>query len=256
MKTMIRLALAAIIAMQSMAVSAQDSIEASVNADFVSRYIWRGQDRGGLSIQPQARVSWKGLFGQLNGSTGLHKEDRQEINITLGYQLAGFNIGVTDYWSTGIDPENRYLFYDKQEGAHQFEGNLGYKCKYFSLQGYCMFWGNDHKPGETKQAYSTYIELAVPFRLGEIDWNVRAGMTPMQSSGSWNIETVQTMVGEREIKIPEYNYAEQAACITAALRATKDIDLGDVRMPVFAELNANPYLKKAWLVFGFSIIPF
>lgn len=31
---------------------AQDKVEASAGADLVSGYIWRGQDLGGVSIQP------------------------------------------------------------------------------------------------------------------------------------------------------------------------------------------------------------
>ena len=33
---------------------AQDKVEASVGADIVSGYIWRGQDLGGVSLQPSA----------------------------------------------------------------------------------------------------------------------------------------------------------------------------------------------------------
>ena len=40
---------------------AQDKVEASVGADFVSGYIWRGQDLGGVSIQPTLSVSYKGF---------------------------------------------------------------------------------------------------------------------------------------------------------------------------------------------------
>ena len=36
---------------------AQDKVEASVGADLVSGYIWRGQDLGGVSVQPH----WKSL---------------------------------------------------------------------------------------------------------------------------------------------------------------------------------------------------
>lgn len=31
---------------------AQDKVEASVGADLVSGYVWRGQDLGGVSVQP------------------------------------------------------------------------------------------------------------------------------------------------------------------------------------------------------------
>lgn len=39
---------------------AQDKVEASVGADLVSGYIWRGQDLGGVSIQPTLSVLTKG----------------------------------------------------------------------------------------------------------------------------------------------------------------------------------------------------
>ena len=42
-------------------VKAQDKVEASVGADLVSGYIWRGQDLGGASIQPAAGISYKGF---------------------------------------------------------------------------------------------------------------------------------------------------------------------------------------------------
>ena len=45
-----------------------------------------------------------------------------------------------------------------------------------------MFWGNDHKINGDR-AYSTYVELSVPFRAGGLDWDVRAGITPMESAG-------------------------------------------------------------------------
>ena len=40
---------------------AQDKVEASVGADLVSGYIWRGQDLGGVSNQPSLGISYKGL---------------------------------------------------------------------------------------------------------------------------------------------------------------------------------------------------
>ena len=39
----------------------QDKVEASVGADLVSSYIWRGKELGDVSIQPSVSLSWKGL---------------------------------------------------------------------------------------------------------------------------------------------------------------------------------------------------
>ena len=48
--TMSILALAAFAAPDAM--MAQDGVEATVSADVVSSYIWRGQDMGGAAVQP------------------------------------------------------------------------------------------------------------------------------------------------------------------------------------------------------------
>ena len=33
-----------------------------VGADLVSSYLWRGQNLGGLSIQPSVTLGWKGIY--------------------------------------------------------------------------------------------------------------------------------------------------------------------------------------------------
>ncbi len=232
--------------------SAQKRVEGTVGADVISHYIWRGQDRGGFSIQPSMSASWQGLSLGVFGSTGFSSDDTQEIDVTLGYERWGVNIGVTDYWETGIDENNRYLHVEK-EGAHQLEGNIGYTCKYFSLQAYTVFWGRDRK-WNGDRAYSTYIELGVPFSLGGVDWQLRGGFTPFESAGE-RIPKVENgyYTGKYDYN---YYYAEGFACVEAALRATKTLDIGFSKMPVFAELNVNPYLQTAQMVFGITIQPF
>ena len=59
--------------------AAQDKPEASVGVDFVSGYLWRGQDLGNVSIQPSAEVGYKGFALTGWGSVGFDKEDTKEI---------------------------------------------------------------------------------------------------------------------------------------------------------------------------------
>ena len=77
---------------------AQDKVEASVSADLVSGYIWRGQDLGGVSLQPGMSVGYKGFSLGAWGSVGLESTDTKEFDLTLGYSTGGFSISVTDYW--------------------------------------------------------------------------------------------------------------------------------------------------------------
>lgn len=233
---------------------AQDKPKAYLDADIVSRYMWRGIDMAGVSIQPEVSLKWKGLFIDAQGSVGIESTDVKEIDLSLGYERYGFNIGVTDYWSSGIEENDLYFKYEKK-GAHQLEANIGYTCKYGSLQAYTMFWGNDFKINGD-QAYSTYLELTVPFKLGGVDWKLGVGGTFMESAGRKESETEKTSDGDITRTKYFYYYAEGPACVMASLRATKNINIGNVSLPVFAELHTNPYLQKAHLLFGITIRPF
>ena len=76
---------------------AQDKVEASVGADIVSGYIWRGQDLGGVSLQPSASIAYKGFSLEAWGSVGIEKTnadgyDAKELDLILGYSTGGFSI--------------------------------------------------------------------------------------------------------------------------------------------------------------------
>ena len=59
---------------------AQDKVEASVGADIVSSYIWRGENLGGMSVQPSLSLEYKGLSLEAWGSAGLQKDDEKELD--------------------------------------------------------------------------------------------------------------------------------------------------------------------------------
>lgn len=232
---------------------AQDSPEASLQVDLVSRYMWRGQQLSGAALQPNVEVSWKGIYVGAWGSMPFDNSESDEIDLNIGYRSPfGVNIGVTDYWNSGIAFKDIYMGYKKQQTAHQFEGNIGYECKYGSLQAYTYFWGNDYKL-TGKQAFSTYIELAVPFRLAGIDWTAMAGVVPFES-GYYMQWTDEYALYSYEAK----NYdTDGFACVMAALRAEKELNLfGSLKLPVFVELHANPYMQTANIMAGFSIKAF
>ena len=232
---------------------AQERIEASIDADIVSHYWWRGIDKGHVSIQPEASLSWQGLKLSVDGNTGFDSDDAHEINLKLQYSKFGFNIGAIDYWTSGIDANNRYFYYNEKKGGHQFEGNIGYTCDYFSLQAYTVVWGGDYKINGDK-AYSTFVELSIPFKLGGIDWDLRGGITPFESAG-YQTEKPATDGWPAGGYQNNYYYADGFSCVMASLRATKSLDLGFTEIPLFAEFHSNPYMRRADLIFGITIKP-
>ncbi len=215
----------------------KEKIETTIAADFVTQYIWRGQDLGSVAVQPTLGVSYKGLSLTAWGSYGLtNANDVKEFDLTLAYSLGGFNIGITDYWfSTGLDPDSRYFKYDAHGTNHVFEANIGYDFGPVALQWFTNFTGNDGINKDGKRAYSSYVEANVPFSLAGVDWTATAGAVPYAT----------TMYGTTGFAITNLT-----------LRATKSIKVTDsFSIPIFGQLTGNPCSQKAYLVLGFTLQP-
>lgn len=238
MKKVIRLTvLTAMSLFTATAVEAKTEIETTLAADVVSQYIWRGLDSGHTSFQPTLGIGYKGLSLTAWGSTGLtDSSDTREFDLTLGYTISGFNVGITDYWfSNGLDPLSRYFKYDAHGTNHVFEANVGYDFGWASIQWFTNFAGNDGRTKSDKRAYSSYFEISVPFRLGGMSWSATAGAVPYATSF--------------------YN-TEGFAVTNISLRVTKDIRITDsFSIPIFGQITANPSSQDAYLVFGFTLRP-
>jgi len=208
-----------------------------LSGDIVSSYIWRGQDLGNVSLQPTLGVAYKGLSLTAWGSVGLTTPaDTKEFDLTLAYTLGGFNIGITDYWfNAGLDPENRYFKYDAHGTNHVYEANIGYDFGLASVQWYTNFSGNDGVNKDGDRAYSSYVEVVVPFKLSAIDWTATAGAVPFAT---------------------DFYGTNGFAVTNLALKATKDIKVTDTfSIPIFAQVAANPCSQKAYLVLGLTLQP-
>ena len=216
---------------------AQDKLEASVGADFVSRYIWRGLDLGGVHFQPTLGLDWKGLSLSAWGSVGIsNPADTKEFDLTLSYTIGGFNIGVTDYWfDAGLDPLDRYFMYRSDCTNHVFEANIGYDFGFAAIQWYTNFAGNDGVSPAGKRAFSSYLELSAPFSLGGADWSAAVGVVPFPT---------------------DFYGTEKFALVNLSLTASKEIAVTDsFSIPVFAQVAANPYTRDAFFVIGFTLQP-
>ena len=232
-----KIVLMAMIIATGMSATAQDKVETTVAADFVSSYIWRGLDCGSTAVQPTLGVAYKGLSLSAWGSYGLtNSNDTKEFDLTLAYTTGGFNVGITDYWfSEGLDPDARYFKYGAHGTNHVFEANIGYDFGPVALQWYTNFTGNDGVNKSGKRAYSSYFEATAPFKLAKIDWTATVGIVPYAT----------TFYGTTGF-----------AVTNLSLRATKDIKITDsFSIPIFGQVTGNPCTQKAYLVFGFTLQP-
>lgn len=212
---------------------AQDKLEATIAADFVSQYIWRGLDCGNISVQPTLGVAYKGFSLSAWGSVGFKSEDTKEFDLTASYTTGGLTVAVTDYWFD--EPEPRYFYYNAHSTSHVFEASVAYDFGLLSAAWYTNFAGNDGLNKSQKRAYSSYAEVNVPFRLATCQWTGTIGAVPYATT---------------------FYDTSGFAVTNIALKASKDIKITDTfAIPLFAQVIANPSSQKAYFVVGFTLQP-
>ena len=64
-------------------------MEASVGVDLVSGYVWRGQDLGGVSLQPAVSVAYKGFSLEAWGLSLIHICVYLDNAVVLAFGVVG-----------------------------------------------------------------------------------------------------------------------------------------------------------------------
>lgn len=232
--------IAMILAIATVPAFGQDKVEGSIGTDLVSSYLWRGQQCAFVSLQPTASLNWKGLSLGAWGSVAIVPQDKfkgtqDELDISLSYNIKGFNVGVTDYFFA----DNGHPYF-KHGGigktAHTFEGTVGYAWKYLEFNWYTNFAGNDGAGKNRKRAYSSYMQLDVPFHWVHIDWKATIGAVPYTTDFYAQDDSHGFHINQ------------------VALRAEYPIQCGKkFQLPVYAQLMANPSNRNFYYMFGFTI---
>lgn len=229
------LAVAFIAALGTSTMRAQENnnqVEVSIGADLVSKYIWRGQDCGGASVQPSISIAKSGFSLTAWGSVGFDSDDTEEIDLTFAYETGGFSIAITDYWFNyqGENDKKGYFKYAAHKTPHVFEATIGYDFGPVVLSWNTNFAGDDYAKENGKRAYSSYAEAIVPFKLGGFDFAAEVGLTPWEGAYSSGFNVVNISLG-----------------------ASKEIKVTDsFSMPAFAKLTFNPNEDRAYFAFGLS----
>lgn len=215
---------------------AQDSIQTcsfSLNADLVSRYIWRGQlYSAAFNIQPYASFT-KGQF--TFGTWGTYALDNSysEIDFYVSWQFKNFGLTVSDYCTLDeVSGETRYFSFKKNTTPHALEGTATLMLSEnfpLNITASTFFYGSDRD--SSGNLYSTYFELSYPFSKNGYDFNVFAGGTPSEGL-----------------------YGHKAGMVNVGVSAEKTIRITEsFELPVSMQLAANPLANYLFLVFSLTL---
>mgnify|MGYP002535402813 FL=1 len=235
-KGLLLLSVVSAVELTSGMIHAQPKTEISIGGDLVSTYVWRGVYQSGFSLQPEIGLSVGGFTVGVWGSTDL--DNFKEVDLSVGYSVKGFSVGVTDYWWGGQRlGDGRFSPYFKYGDTHYFEGTLVYEFgeKFpLGISWSTMFAGADKKENGDR-AWSSYVELIYSFSVGSVELTAAAGAAPW-AAPAW---------------LPgEYDGFQIS---NVSLKASRAIPLSEkYEIPIFAQLAVNPQLNYINFVIGLS----
>lgn len=207
----------------------ENNFEADVNIDVISTYVWRGQKLDDAAAQPSLTVSYRGLSLNAWGSASLVGTGYKEFDLTLAYTIGGFTAQVCDYWCA--NDNTKYFEYTADSTIHTFEAGVAYNFGKLSIGWYTNFYGAIGTKENGDDAYSSYFEIAAPFKFGGLEWQAALGVTPWEN---------------------DYYGADDFAIINCSLMATKEFELQKLTLPVFAQITANPKANRLYFTVGVS----
>ncbi len=224
------------------------SLSLNANADFVSRYIWRGLNVNDQpNIQPSITFEYSGLGFGFWGSYGLTHQNSsdeyystsQEIDTWLSYSFSpasviNLSIIATDYYypNGGIRIGSFNNFDNvKGAGAHTVEAGVtvaGSETFPLSLSGYVNVYNDKGKNIYFQVDYSTTIQ--------EVDFGAFVGAA----------------AGSKDN--PGYYGTDKFNLIDIGLKASKQIKISeDFSLPVSCSYVLNPQAEISYLVFVLSL---
>ena len=164
----------------SFAEEPEPSVTLSVGADVVSSYLWRGQECGGFSVQPSATVTFNkaGISIGAWASAELFEKGGDALNMTefdlslTWNPIEALTVGVTDYYFHTDGYFGSWNF--SSCSSHTLEANLAYDFGPLALAWNTVVAGYDVGPNDDR-AYSTYVEVSAPWKLGGIDGSAAVG---------------------------------------------------------------------------------
>lgn len=147
--------------------SSESSVSVSANVDFVSKYIWRGQDYGHTpSIQPGLSATWHDFTIGTWGAYRLTGDGDDELDFYISKTIGPVSFAVWDYWSYSKANPSRFTNYTAETTSHLLEGQIlfsGGEKLPFNLLGSWLFYGAD-------PSKSIYVELQyiLPIKSSEL----------------------------------------------------------------------------------------
>jgi hypothetical protein len=209
-------------------VQAQEEEESTspfdLGADVVTNYVWRGTKFGGPSIQPYIELGLGNFAVGTWGSFSLNGDDILENDFYLSYSISDLSISLTDYYYQGP------LFdFSDTSGSHAFEIGAAYSISGFNISaGYVL--NETGADGAGSSGGDLYVEAGYSFKNFDVFLGAGNGWYTIEDPGK----------------------DDEFGIVNVGLSTSKEIKVGEFKLPVSGSVIVNPQAERAYLVVGFS----
>lgn len=166
--------------------SSQENLQAYLQTDLTSAYLWRGQKNAGVSLQPVAGIRWHGFnlfaWGNVQLCPPAGKPDKHEIDLFLKYSpTKALSMGLKNvYVNTRGDG---FLSYGSiPHAANGLDAFVAYDFRMFNFEWSTTIAGYDGYNHSGKRAYGSYLTLNAPFKVVTFDCTATVGIVPYYCS--------------------------------------------------------------------------
>ncbi|MBR7068773.1 MAG: hypothetical protein IKI28_10720 [Bacteroidales bacterium] len=215
----------------------QSDFSADFSAELRNRRMWRGFVSSRVpELITSIDLSYKGLFAGAWSAYSFTSRPMQEVDVWIGYSIAGVTFTLIDYWypSDTSGWRSDLFNFNPKTTIHQAEAILQYDFRRIplSLTGAVMIFGDD-RDTDGNNLYSSYFEAAYQFDCKGVGIRPFIGVSPTRNG----------------------MYCESFNVVNLGTTFSKQLPIGrNYSMPATCSLVINPYQETIGVIFTLGII--
>lgn len=202
--------------------------------DLHSSHLWRGYKNGNsFSVQPTLSVSKGSLnFGAWAAYAG--DDSYFEIDLFAEYTYKSLTFSLYDYYCPKTTQMHGFFEFRKSYTRHTLDAMISWNPENlpFKILASTFILGDDISPENNRQAYSTYIEPAITWKINKFSGDILFGFTPYAGY-----------------------YSNRTSIVNLGASTTYDLSIKRFKLPINSKISYNPVLKSFYYSVGFTVSP-
>lgn len=209
-----------------------NKLKFNAKLDLHSSHLWRGLKNGNsLSIQPAVSIEVKGL--SIGAWTAYAVNDSYfEIDLFAEYSFKSITVSFYDYYCPQSTQMKGFFEFRKFHTRHTLDAMISWHPEKlpFRILVSTFLFGDDISPEDGRQAYSTYVEPAITWKLKQFSGEIYTGLTPYSGY-----------------------YSSKSAFVNFGTSVSYKLTIGDYEFPIQSNISYNPITNAFNYMIGFTL---